>query len=137
MWMLDTNIVSYYFRGVPAVHARLMQRSPADVAVSAVVVYELKSGLLRLADGAARRGRLSALEAFLSALTVVAFDESAADEAARIASALAMQGTPIGPHDVMIAATACARRATLVTHNTREFGRVPDLTIEDWVAPTA
>ena len=135
--MLDTNIVSFYFRGAPDVRARLMRLSPADVAVSAVVAYELKFGLLRLADGAARQGRLNALEAFLSSIAVVAFDESAADEAARIASTLAMQGTPIGPHDVMIAATACARRATLVTHNVRAFARVPDLAIEDWVEPAA
>lgn len=130
--MLDTNIVSYYFRGVPGVRARLLQSSPAEIAVSAVVVYELKSGLLRLADGVARRDRLNALDAFVSSIAVIAFDEPAADEAARIASALAAQGTPIGPHDVMIAATARVRRATLVTHNVREFGRVPDLAIEDW-----
>lgn len=137
MWMLDTNTISYYFRGVPSVCSRLLQASPADLAVSTVVVYELKSGLLRLPDGQARRARLEALEAFLSSIASVAFDDAAADEAARIASLLAARGTPIGPHDVMIAATARARGATLVTHNVSEFARVPDLSVEDWFVEPA
>ena len=132
MWMLDTNTVSYYFRGVPSVCERLLQTSPTDLAVSAVVVYELKFGLLRQPDGRARRARIDALDAFLRLVRTVAFDDAAADEAARIASVLAARGTPIGPHDVMIAATARAQRARLVTHNVSEFARVPDLVVEDW-----
>ena len=132
MWMLDTNTVSYFFRGVVSVRDRLLATAPGELAVSTVVVYELKTGLWRLADEHARQVRLAALEIFLAPLTLIAFDTAEADQAAQIAALLATRGTPIGPHDVMIAACARAHNATLVTHNTTEFARVPELELEDW-----
>jgi predicted nucleic acid-binding protein len=61
--------------------------------------------------------------------------QAAAVEYGRIRGHLAAAGTPIGPNDLMIAAIAQSRRLTLVTHNTREFSRVPGLLIEDWELP--
>jgi tRNA(fMet)-specific endonuclease VapC len=61
-----------------------------------------------------------------------AFNDSAAERYGRIRTDLAMQGTPIGPNDLMIAAIALANNLTLVTHNTREFARVDGLPLEDW-----
>jgi tRNA(fMet)-specific endonuclease VapC len=63
------------------------------------------------------------------------FDDPAAEEYARVRAHLANQGTPIGPNDLIIAATALANQLTLVTHNTAEFSRVPGLTLEDWQVP--
>jgi tRNA(fMet)-specific endonuclease VapC len=60
---------------------------------------------------------------------------AAAAKYGRIRGHLAGAGTPIGPNDPMIAAIARCRRSTLVTHNTREFSRVPGLSIEDWELP--
>ena len=60
------------------------------------------------------------------------FDDRCADHYGRIRNELEPGGTPIGPNDLMIAATATAHDLILVTHNTREFGRVVGLEIEDW-----
>jgi tRNA(fMet)-specific endonuclease VapC len=62
----------------------------------------------------------------------VRFDDAAAEHYVRIRADLAAKGRPIGPNDLMIAAIALANRFTLVTHNTREFGRVAGLIVEDW-----
>ena len=132
MHVLDTNTVSYFFRGEPGVVERMMAHSPAEIGVPAIVIYELRAGLLRLPAGAARTERLAALRVFLMPLEILPFDEPAADEAADIKAGLQASGSLIGPHDILIAATARANRATLVTHNVREFSRVPELLIEDW-----
>ena len=129
---LDTNTISYAMRGVPEVTENLLALSPVDVAVPAIVVYELRYGLQRLPREAAAP-RLSALLRLLAPMTVLDFDESCAQHAATIRSALEAAGTPIGPHDILIAATALANQATLVTHNTKEFKQVPGLSLEDWL----
>ncbi|WP_217283716.1 type II toxin-antitoxin system VapC family toxin [Pseudaquabacterium terrae] len=131
MLALDTNTISYYFRGDDVVRARLHALAPSDVAVPAVVVYELKFGLFRLPPQA-REPRLQALAQFLAPLTLLPFDALGADHAARLRAALESLGTPIGPHDTSIAATALAHGATLVTRNVSEFSRVPGLLLENW-----
>ena len=72
------------------------------------------------------------LEALLRSLPILPFGEADARAAARIRADLETVGKPIGPHDVLIAATALAHRATLVTRNLREFRRVKGLRVEDW-----
>ncbi|RMX00998.1 type II toxin-antitoxin system VapC family toxin [Allofranklinella schreckenbergeri] len=131
MWLLDTNTVSYYFRGQAQVVTRLQALPPAQVGVPAVVEYELRYGLARLPVAAAAP-RLAALQAFLQPLQVLAFDSGCAAQAARLRAALEAAGTPIGPHDLMIAATALHYQGVLVTRNVREFSRVPGLQWENW-----
>jgi tRNA(fMet)-specific endonuclease VapC len=133
MLILDSNTISYYFRGDPQVVPRLQAMRPADLAVPAVVEYELRYGLLRLPDEASGR-RLEALARFLRPLTVLAFDSECANQAARLRVALEATGQPIGPFDTLIAATALRHQATLVTRNVREFSRVPGLRWLDWHA---
>lgn len=71
---------------------------------------------------------------FLDQFVSLPFDDKAALVYGRVRAQLATQGTPIGPNDLMIAAIAIANDVTLVTRNTREFGRVAGLRIEDWEA---
>nr|HMN28999.1 VapC toxin family PIN domain ribonuclease [Caldilineaceae bacterium] len=59
-------------------------------------------------------------------------DDAAAAIAGSLRAELARQGAPIGPYDLQIAAIALANDCTLVTHNLREFGRLPNLLLEDW-----
>ena len=66
-------------------------------------------------------------------MTSLPFNDQAAEAYGRIRARLGTQGTPIGPNDLIIAATAIAHNVTLITHNTREFSRVDSLRIEDWV----
>lgn len=133
MLVLDSNTISYYFRGDPLVVPRMQALKPADVGVPAIVEYELRYGLRRLPPEAAAP-RLAALTKLLQPLQVLPFDSECAAHAARIRAELESMGAPIGPHDTLIAATALRHQATLVTRNAREFSRVAGLQWVDWHA---
>ena len=131
MLVLDSNTISYYFRGDPQVVPRLQGLRPAELGVPTIVEYELRYGLLRLPQEAATP-RLAALAQFLQPMQMLPFDSECAAVAARIRADLESAGTPIGPHDTLIAATALRHQATLVTRNVREFARVPGLQWVNW-----
>lgn len=131
MLILDSNTISYYFRGDPRVVPRLQALRPAEVGVPAIVEYELRYGLLRLPE-AASAPRLAALSQLLRPMRILPFDSECAAHAARIRSELEAAGTPIGPHDTLIAAAALRHQAKLVTRNAREFSRVRGLEWVDW-----
>lgn len=125
---LDTNTLSYFMRGEGGVAQRLAATSPKAVALPAIVVHEIRYGLWR-----AQRGvQLAAFERMVEVCRVLEVDAEVAKHAADIRWVLESKGTPIGPHDVLIAATARRHQHTLVTHNTREFARVPELGLDDW-----
>jgi tRNA(fMet)-specific endonuclease VapC len=125
---LDTNTLSYYMRGEGRVAERLQATSPQQIALPAVVVYEVNFGLRR----AGRRAQLDAFARMVQVTNVLSFDAQAADHAARIRLELEAAGTPIGPTGLLIAAMARRHGHTLVTHNLREFACVPALEVEDW-----
>ena len=131
MLILDSNTISYYFRGDPQVVARLQALRPADLGVPAIVEYELRHGLQRLPQDAAN-SRLAALIQLLRPLQLLPFDSECAALAARVRAELEAAGTPIGPHDTLIAATALRHQGTLVTRNVREFSRVQGLQWVNW-----
>ena len=131
MLILDSNTISYYFRGDPQVVARLQALRPADLGVPAIVEYELRYGLQRLPQDAAN-SRLAALIQLLRPLQLLPFDSECAALAARVRAELEAAGTPIGPHDTLIAATALRHQGTLVTRNVREFSRVQGLQWVNW-----
>lgn len=131
MLILDSNTISYYFRGDPQVVPRLQALSPGDIGVPAIVEYELRYGILRLPPAVAEP-RLAALAALLMPMQTLSFDSECAVQAARLRAELEAAGTPIGPHDTLIAATALRYQATLVTRNVREFSRVPGLQWLNW-----
>lgn len=128
MFALDTNTVSYAMREQGDVARRLRELGNGQIALPAPVVYEVNYGLRRIG----RRTQLEAFARMVGAVTVLDFDLHAADHAAMIRVHLDAAGTPIGTIDVLIAATARRHGCTLVTHNTREFARVPSLLLEDW-----
>jgi tRNA(fMet)-specific endonuclease VapC len=131
MLILDSNTISYYFRGDPHIVPRLQAVRPADLGVPSIVEYELRYGLMRLPIEAATT-RLTALAQLLRPLQMLPFDRECAVHAARIRVALEAAGTPIGPHDTLIAATALRYQAVLVTRNASEFSRVPGLQWLNW-----
>lgn len=125
---LDTNTLSYFMRGEGRVAERLAATPPQQVALPAIVVYEINFGLRR----AGRRAQLDGFARMLQTTKVLDFDAETADHAARIRLQLETAGTPIGPTDLLIAAIARRHGHILVTHNLREFARVPELEFEDW-----
>jgi len=131
MLILDSNTISYYFRGDPQVVPRLQAQRPQDMAVPAIVEYELRYSLLRLPPEMATP-RLAALTTLLLPMQKLPFDSECADHAARIRATLEAAGNPIGPHDILIAAIALRHGAALITRNVREFSRVPGLQWINW-----
>jgi tRNA(fMet)-specific endonuclease VapC len=129
MYALGTNSVSYFLKGRGRVAERLLAQPPSNVGLPSLVLYELEYGAARSQAPADLRGRLDVL---LRSLQVLPFGEAEARAAARIRADLEKAGKPIGPLDILIAATALEQRAVLVTHNTKEFRRVKGLRVEDW-----
>ncbi len=129
MYALDTNSVSYFLKGRGRVAEHLLAQPPSNVGLPSVVLYELAYGAARSQAPADLKARLDAL---LRSLQVLPFGEAEARAAARIRTRLESEGKPIGPLDVLIAATALEQQAVLVTHNTKEFRRVKGLRVEDW-----
>ncbi|HXE54146.1 MAG TPA: type II toxin-antitoxin system VapC family toxin [Tepidisphaeraceae bacterium] len=135
IYLLDTNAwISYLNAPTFPVAQRLARTSPASVRLCSVVKSELYYGAYRSARVPAN---LALLTRLATQFASVPFDDAAADHCGRFRAHLAALGTPIGPNDVMIASIAVANGFTLVTHNVREFSRIPGLAIEDWqTAPT-
>jgi len=127
--LLDTNVVVHYLKGDPAIVARILKASRGELAIPAIVVYELEYGTLRSKLPARRRREL---EAGLEHIRHVPFDSAAAMAAATIRVQLEKQGSTIDPLDMLIAGTAVSRGAALVTNNAAEFSRVPGLRVLDW-----
>ena len=129
--MLDTNTLSELIRNPRgALTERLAAIEPDEVSTSIVVACELRFGARRKGSDVLTRR----VEQLLGTLNVLPLDPPADEHYADIRAALEQLGTPIGSHDLFIAAHARSRGLTLVTHNIREFTRVPDLNVEDWLA---
>ncbi|MFZ5496893.1 MAG: type II toxin-antitoxin system VapC family toxin [Verrucomicrobiota bacterium] len=128
-WLLDTNVCVDLLKGHPQVAARVEAVSPADCAVSSVTVFELAAGIRRCAQPERERKKIARL---LAVVTVLPFDLKAAEEAARIRHELEAGGQKIGPYDLLIAGQALSASRTLISHNTREFSRIPGLRLADW-----
>lgn len=131
IYLLDSDICIEVLRRREPVAGRVAHHSPADLAIASMTEAELEYGVLR--DPHPERAR-ARLDRFLSApIPVIPFDLTAARVHARLRDALRSQ--PIGRHDLIIASVAVANHLVMVTHNTREYGRVPGLAIEDWTLP--
>ncbi|NBD17461.1 MAG: PIN domain-containing protein [Cyanobacteria bacterium] len=130
LYLLDTNVIAIYLnqRSV-LLRERLEQIHPDDIAVCSVVKFELFYGAMRSGNPSKN---LTRQQEFLDLFVSLPFDDKAAAKAGEIRNYLASQGTPIGSYDLLIAAIAITNNLTLVTHNMREFKRVPDLNLEDW-----
>jgi tRNA(fMet)-specific endonuclease VapC len=133
-YMLDTNICSFIMREQPeAVIKRLEQAVLRNrrIVVSAITYAEMRFGAIGK-KASPRHAQL--VDAFCARLdAILPWDRAAVDASTEIKAALATAGTPIGPNDTAIAGHAIAAGTILVTNNTREFERVADLVLEDWV----
>ena len=127
IWLLDTSVIVAVLRRHQAALRRLTAVSPDDVGIPSVAVAELAYGAERSADPE-RAGVV--WRAFVEPFEIVPFDRAAAEAHGRLRFALRAQ--PIGERDLLIAATAAAHGLAVVTHNAREFRRVPGLAVEEW-----
>ena len=107
----------------------LFAKKPDQIALPAVVYYELLVGIAKSDRSGKRQSQLNEL---VSLVTFFPFGEREAQASAQIRARLEKTGTPIGPTDILIAGTALGNQGVLVTHNIGEFQRVQQLAIEDW-----
>jgi tRNA(fMet)-specific endonuclease VapC len=129
-YMLDTDICSYVMKRSNDQLLKCLQKVPvSDVCISVITKSELLYGV---EVSPRQRQDEAALSAFVGYVEVLDFPDKASQHYAQIRSHLEKLGTMIGGNVLFVAAHARSLGLTLVTHNTREFGRVPRLTVEDW-----
>jgi tRNA(fMet)-specific endonuclease VapC len=135
IWMFDTDILIYFVNRKPGfelVARRMSGRSPGDLRLSAITLAELKFGI---ENGEFRAENRRALTDVLQLFQTDDLPSGAAQDFGEIKTALVRKGKAIGPYDMLIAAHARHIGATVVTNNEREFRRVPELSVQNWLKP--
>ncbi len=130
-YLLDTNICIYIIKRRPEeIFNKFLTLSLGSVAISSITLAELDYGISK--SGFPERNK-EALEKFLTPIEVIEFGVEAAEQYGKIRFDLEKKGTPIGPLDLLIAAHAKSLNLTLVTNNEKEFTRISDLKVENWI----
>jgi tRNA(fMet)-specific endonuclease VapC len=128
-YLLDTNICIGWLKGDARIRKKWLSLAPDQLLLSSVVKAELLFGARKSAQVEAN---LAALATLFHALPSVVFDDDAAHWYGLLRADLERGGKPLGPNDLLIAATALANDLTLITRNLHEFIRVPGLRVEAW-----
>jgi len=131
MYMLDTNICIYVLKN-HSDELRHKFKAIKNICISSVTYGELCFGIEN-GEASKREARWEQLDIFTQRLLIDPWDEDAAKHYGFIRALLKKQGAIIGNNDLLISAHARSMNAVLVTNNVREFSRVPDLSIENWV----
>jgi len=132
MYLLDTNIISYWMRGDPQLINKIKSHSPSNLSLSTITLAEIYYGIEK--SPIKKKERRLKIEHIKSELDIYAFNEQAAVKYGAIRAALEKRGKPINERDTQIASIALANSLCIVTHNTKEFSRIPKLTVEDWAS---
>ena len=130
MFLIDTN-TCIFLKNKKPIHVleRLKSVLHRNVFLSSVTIAEMQFGVYN--SQSIKKNRISLIE-FLAPFQIIDFDDRDAECFGKIRAELKRRGELIGPYDMLIAAQAVARNMILVTNNTAEFARVPELVIEDW-----
>jgi tRNA(fMet)-specific endonuclease VapC len=132
MYLLDTNIISCWMRGDPQLISKIKSYSPSDLSLSTITLAEIYYGIEK--SPVKKKERRLKIEYIKSELDIFPFNEQAAIKYGAIRAALEKLGKPISERDTQIASIALANKLCIVTHNTKEFGRIPKLKVEDWAS---
>ena len=130
MYILDTNIISYWMRGNQSVIQRIKQYSPSELSLSTISLAEILYGIEK--SPIKKQERTLKIQHIASLLQLYPFDSYAASAYALIRTGLEQKGTPISERDTQIASVAMANKLILITHNMKEFLRVKNLHCIDW-----
>ncbi|MBU3568148.1 type II toxin-antitoxin system tRNA(fMet)-specific endonuclease VapC [Polynucleobacter alcilacus] len=129
-YLLDTNIVIYVLKRRPKEVLEIFNTNASRMAISSITLSELIYGAEKSANV---DKNLEAIEEFISHLEVLPYNVKASQHYGQIKAALEKKGKIIGENDIHIAAHAIGQGLILVTNNLREFKRVPNLALENWV----
>lgn len=132
MYLLDTNIISYWMRGNLQLIQKIKSCSPAELSLSTITLAEIYYGIEK--SPLKKKERRTKIGQIKSQLEIYPFNEAAAVQYGVIRTSLEQQGQPISERDLQIAAIASANMLCIVTHNTKEFSRIVKLRVEDWAA---
>ncbi|WP_184744315.1 type II toxin-antitoxin system tRNA(fMet)-specific endonuclease VapC [Spirochaeta isovalerica] len=131
MYLLDTNICIYLMKNkYPHLQAKVEEKPISSLALSSVTLAELEYGISKSKYPEKNK---DLLYGFISPFDIVSFSELDAENFGYIRAILERSGTPIGPYDLQIAAQCLTRNLCLITNNVKEFERVPNLKIENWI----
>jgi tRNA(fMet)-specific endonuclease VapC len=130
-YLLDTNICIYIINKRPAsVLGIIRSKHPEEISISSITAAELNYGAERSQNP--HHNRIAILE-FLIPFNLLDFDQRAASCYGKIRKTLEAKGTPIGPMDLLLASQALAYNLIFVTNNIKEFKRIDDLRLENWL----
>lgn len=130
-YLLDTNIVIYVLKRRPKEVLDIFNTNASRMAISTITLSELMYGAEKSIN---TDKNLEAVEEFVSHLEVLPYDAKASQHYGQIKAALEKKGQIIGENDIHIAAHAISHGLILVSNNLREFKRVPNLALENWVS---
>lgn len=129
-YLLDTCVLSDFFKKIPSVIKHFEAISPGDISISTITVMEIEYGLNLNPE---KEKKIRPLwKALLNHIHVVPYSPKCAMASASIRASLKTTGLSIGPYDVLIAGTSLAHQMVMVTSNTCEFERIPEITLENW-----
>jgi tRNA(fMet)-specific endonuclease VapC len=135
MYLLDTNIISYWMRGDLQLINKIKSHSPSDLSISTITLADIYYGIEK--SPIKKKERRLKIEYIKSELQIFPFNEPAALKYGVIRASLEKQGRPISERDTQIASIALANRLCMVTHNAKAFRRIPKLQVEDWISGQA
>ena len=130
--LIDSSVLIAWERDRLDLQSQLEEYTEEDFAVSAITASELLHGVHRATKPAQRRRREAFVEGLLARFPIIAFDAVAARIHARLSAELAAKGTAVGPHDLIIAATALTKGYIVTTRDERSFPRIPGLSYQRW-----
>ncbi len=130
--LIDSSVLIAWERDRLDLKNRLADFAEEDFAISAITASELLHGVYRAASPARRGQREAFVEGLLSRLPIISFGLVTARIHARLSAELAMKGTAVGAHDLIIAATAMANGYVVATRDERSFPKIPGLSLRFW-----
>lgn len=129
-YLIDTCVVSDFFKKIPAVIKRFEEVSPGEIHLSTITVMEIEYGLKLNQE---REKKIRPLwNELLKYIHVIPYSLQCAQASASIRADLKSKGLLIGPYDILIAGVSLAHHMTMVTSNVKEFHRIEEITVEDW-----
>jgi tRNA(fMet)-specific endonuclease VapC len=130
IYLLDTNIVSYWMRGDEILISKIKDHKPSELSICTVTLAEIYYGIEK--SPVKKKARRNKIERITSQLEIHPFDELAARKYAIIRCQLEKDGLVISERDLQIASVGMVNKLIVVTHNIKEFRRIAKLEVEDW-----
>ena len=131
IYLLDTNTCIYFLnRSSERIISQFKRFSPSEIKLPSITVAELFYGAEK---SKAKKKNQAIVENFVSTFEIMPFDEKSCKIYAQIRSSLEKSGVPIGPMDLLIASICLADNFVLVTNNIKEFRRIKELKLENWL----